>query len=106
MPVAGLKVSAGLASALTTASGTYSLSVPPGHFVVTVLDQTNAVPSGYFLSPGGLTTDPATATTVDVTAGDALGTDVQLPAGTTVSGTVKNTSLVAIAGIDVLLTPI
>ena len=103
--VAGLKVTAGLASTTTDGSGHYSLSVPPGQHVVTVLDLTDTLPSGYFLSPGGLTTDPAAATKVNVTSGDAVA-DIQLPAGTSVSGTVKTEAGVALAGIDVWLTPV
>lgn len=103
--VAGLKVSAGLASVTTNGSGAYDLAVPPGQYVVTVQDPADVLPSGYFLSPGGLTTDPAAASKVDVTAGNAVA-NVQLPAGTTVSGVVQNEAGTALSGIQVWLTPI
>ena len=105
VPVAGLKVSAGLASTTTNALGAYTLSVPPGQHVVTVLDPTDTLPSGYFLSPGGLTTDPAAATKVDVTSADAIA-NIQLPAGTSVSGTAKTEAGAVLPGIDVWLTPV
>jgi len=38
--------------------------VPPGQYVVTVQDPADVLPSGYFLSPGGLTTDPTAALTL------------------------------------------
>ena len=103
-PVAGLKVSAGLASDITDGSGAFSLSVPPGQYLVTVLDASNVLPSGY-ISSGAISTNPATAVKVDVSGGNATA-DVQLPTGTTVSGTVTTTSSVGIAGIDVWLTPV
>jgi putative cell wall-binding protein len=105
VPVAGLKVSAGLASAATSGAGTYSLSVPPGQYVVTVQDTTDVLPSGYFKSPGGLTTDPVSATKVDVTAGDQVAS-VQLPAGAALSGLVQNEAGTPLSGIDVWLTPV
>ena len=104
--VAGITVSAGLATATTNASGAYSLSVPPGSYVVTVQDLSNALPSGYYTSGGtGLTTSLSSATHVNVSAADASGIDVQLPTGASVSGTVTGSGAPR-PGIDVWLLPI
>ncbi|HEY8847187.1 MAG TPA: cell wall-binding repeat-containing protein, partial [Candidatus Limnocylindrales bacterium] len=104
-PVAGITVSAGLSTATTTAGGTYSLSVPPGSYRVTFQDPTNALPSGYY-STGGLTTSFAGATLVDVSTANALGIDVQLPAGAFVSGPVTGAGGAALSGINVWLIPV
>ncbi|HEY8437486.1 MAG TPA: cell wall-binding repeat-containing protein, partial [Candidatus Limnocylindrales bacterium] len=103
--VAGLKVTAGLASTTTDGTGHYSLLVPPGQHVLKVLDQTDALPSGYFHAPSGLTTDPAAATKVDVTAANATA-NVQLSAGTTVSGAVTTEAGAPLANMDIWLTPV
>jgi putative cell wall-binding protein len=102
--VAGITVSAGLATTMTNGSGTYSLSVPPGSYQVTFQDPTNALPSGYY-STGGLTTSVAGATPVDVNAGDAPNTNVQLPAGVAVTGSVTGAGGAALNGINVWLIP-
>jgi len=104
-PVAGVTVSAGLSSTTTSGSGTYSLSVPPGSYRVTFQDLTNALPSGYY-STGGLTTNVGAASAVDVSSSNATGIDVQLPAGTTISGTVTGNGGAGLAGVSVWLIPV
>jgi putative cell wall-binding protein len=101
-PAAGITVSAALSTTTTSPSGTYSLSVPPGSYRVTFQDPTNALPSGYY-STGGLTANYAGATLVDVSAGNQVGINVQLPAGAPLSGTVTGAGGAGLGGISVWL---
>jgi putative cell wall-binding protein len=102
----GITVSAGLSTTTTAADGTYTLSVPPGSYRVTVQDLSNALPSGFYLNgaPGGFTTSYSGATPVDVSVASVSGIDVQLPTGVAVSGTVTGASG-GLTGINVWLIP-
>ena len=83
----------------TVASGTYSVPLDAGTYVVAFYDPTGAYPAGY-AGASGFTTDLSAAQRVTVGSG-ASTVNVALPGGHSVSGTVKNAGSTALANIRI-----
>jgi hypothetical protein len=91
-PVAG--------STYTDASGVYSLGLAAGSYLLYFIPPNDAQGMGWW-SATGFTYSMTDAGAIDLTAGDAPGTDLVLPDAIYISGTVTTASSVPIAGIQV-----
>ncbi|MGZ6272861.1 MAG: outer membrane protein assembly factor BamB family protein [Candidatus Limnocylindrales bacterium] len=85
---------------VTDAVGQYSMHLLSGFYYIEFWDPTETYPDGFW-SLSGFTDQFRLASTVAVSTSDVAGISVQLPGGHLVSGTVTNTSSVALPGIKV-----
>jgi putative cell wall-binding protein len=71
----------------TDADGNYSVTVPPGSYYLSFIDQSGEYLTGYY-STGGYTIDYDSADTVDVVSADVTGIDVQFASTPHIQGTI------------------
>jgi hypothetical protein len=101
-PLAGITVTAGSATGQTSATGAYSLSVPPGSYGVQFSDAAEHYAAGNYCAGESGNWATNLGSTVDVSSVDATGIDVAMPIAYHLSGTVTHAGA-PLAGISVTI---